>query len=62
MTRTIAPLHSVRIQNFRGIRDLTLKLHPRVTVLFGINASGKTSILDAIFNAGEKRPGCAGEK
>jgi predicted ATP-binding protein involved in virulence len=44
----IAPLRFVKIQNFRGVRDLTLLLDPKVTVLFGVNASGKTSILDAI--------------
>jgi hypothetical protein len=44
----IAPIRSARVQNFRGIRDLTLELHPKVTVLFGANAAGKTSILDAI--------------
>ncbi len=38
---------SVRIRNFRGIRDLELKLG-RVTVLIGENNSGKTSVLDAL--------------
>ena len=44
----IAPLHSVRIESFRGIRDLELTLDPRVTVLCGNNAAGKTTVLDAI--------------
>lgn len=44
----VAPLRAVHIQGFRGIRELTLELDPKVTVLFGINAVGKTSILDAI--------------
>jgi len=47
-TSLISPIKSVRIQNFRGIRDLTLDLDPKVTVLFGVNAAGKTSILDAM--------------
>jgi putative ATP-dependent endonuclease of OLD family len=41
-------LSSVRIQNFRGIRDLTFELEPDVTVLIGENNSGKTSVLEAL--------------
>ncbi|MCL2824935.1 MAG: ATP-binding protein, partial [Polyangiaceae bacterium] len=44
----IAPLKSIHIENFRGIRDQTIELHPDVTVFFGPNASGKTTVLDAI--------------
>ena len=44
----IAPISSVRIENFRGVRDLEIKLHPHVTVLFGVNAAGKTTLLDAL--------------
>lgn len=45
---TLVPLQRVIIENFRGIRELTMELDPRVTVLFGSYAAGKTSILDAI--------------
>ena len=38
---------SVRIRNFRGIRDLSLDLD-EVTVLIGENNSGKSSVLDAL--------------
>ena len=38
---------SIRIQNFRGIKDLYLELD-EVTVLIGENNSGKTSVLDAL--------------
>ena len=38
---------SVRIRNFRGIRDLHLELDD-VTILIGENNSGKTSVLDAL--------------
>ena len=38
---------SVRIRNFRGIRDLYLELDD-VTILIGENNSGKTSVLDAL--------------
>jgi predicted ATP-binding protein involved in virulence len=44
----IAPLQSIHIENFRGARDLTLELDPKVTVLFGFNAAGKTTLLDAL--------------
>jgi len=36
------------LQNFRGIRNLELDFHDRLTVLLGTNGSGKTSILNAI--------------
>jgi predicted ATP-dependent endonuclease of OLD family len=44
----ISPLKTVTIGNFRGIRALTLELHPRVNVFFGANGAGKTSLIDAI--------------
>lgn len=40
-------IQSIRIQNFRGLQDLTLELD-EVTVLIGSNNTGKTSILDAL--------------
>ncbi|MEQ8819360.1 MAG: AAA family ATPase [Sumerlaeia bacterium] len=42
-------LKTLRLQNFRGIRDVTLDLGPertRTTVLAGINGAGKSSLLD----------------
>lgn len=44
----IAPIRSIRIENFRGVRDVTVELDPHVTVFFGVNAAGKTTLLDAI--------------
>lgn len=41
-------LASVKIENFRAIRELDLPPHDRLTVLFGDNAHGKTSVLSAI--------------
>ena len=38
---------SVRVRNFRGIRDLRIDLD-EVTVLIGENNSGKTSVLEAL--------------
>ncbi len=37
------------LKNYRGFETLNLKFHPKVTVLAGVNGSGKTSVLDAIF-------------
>lgn len=36
-------------KNFKGIRELTLDLSGDVTTLIGLNESGKTTILEAIF-------------
>jgi len=41
-------LKSVKLDNFRAIRELELSLHPQLTVLLGNNADGKTTLLDAI--------------
>jgi predicted ATP-binding protein involved in virulence len=44
----LTPVLRVRIENFRGIRYLPIELDPEVTVFFGSNAAGKTTVLDAI--------------
>lgn len=44
----LAPVKTVRIENFRGVRDLTIDLDEHVTVFFGVNAAGKTTLLDAL--------------
>lgn len=45
-------LQKLRIENFRGIADLTLKLAPTgATVLVGANGLGKTSVLEAMLLA-----------
>lgn len=41
-------LHHVEIENFRAISLFELPLNKRVTVLYGDNAHGKTSVLRAI--------------
>jgi len=41
-------LKSVRAENFRAIRSVTVPLDPELTVLHGNNAHGKTSLLAAI--------------
>ena len=42
-------LDSVEIENFRCIRRARLEFDPHATAVFGENASGKTSLLEAIF-------------
>jgi predicted ATP-binding protein involved in virulence len=44
----IIPVRKLHIQNFRGIREASIELDPRVTVFFGSNAAGKTTVLDAL--------------
>lgn len=36
-------------ENFKGIEEMTVKLDGHVTTLIGLNESGKTTILEAIF-------------
>jgi DNA replication and repair protein RecF len=42
-------LTAIDIQNFRCIRSAALELHPRATGIVGENASGKTSLLEAVY-------------
>ena len=39
----------VRIQNFRGLRDLTIDDLGRVNLIVGENGAGKTSLLEALY-------------
>ena len=41
-------ISSMKITNFKGIANLEVKLNRQFTVLIGDNATGKTSILDAL--------------
>jgi energy-coupling factor transporter ATP-binding protein EcfA2 len=41
-------LRSLQLRNFRGFEQLDLTFHDRLTVLVGVNGSGKTSVLDAL--------------
>lgn len=40
-------IDTIRIAGFRGIKNLEMSL-PRVTLLIGMNNSGKTSVLKAL--------------
>lgn len=39
-------LEQLLLQNFRGFENFTMTFHPKLTVIAGVNGSGKTSILD----------------
>lgn len=40
-------LDQLHIQNYRCFRDLSIQLHPQLTVLIAPNGAGKTTVLDA---------------
>ncbi len=44
-------LQRLEIENFRGVREMRIDLHPRLNVFAGKNGTGKTTILDAIGKA-----------
>lgn len=41
-------IQSLQLKNFRCFADVTVNFHDKLTVLVGVNGSGKTSILDAL--------------
>ena len=41
-------INTIRLQNYRGIRDLSLDLDKNLTVFFGENGSGKSTVIDCI--------------
>ena len=41
-------IHTLQLRNFRKFEDYTFQFHPDFTVLIGDNASGKSSVLDAL--------------
>lgn len=40
-------LQKIILENFRSIRNITIDLHPKLTVIVGVNGVGKTTILDS---------------
>lgn len=48
LSHGILPLRNALLENVRGIADLTLPLHKRLTVLYGRNATGKSTVLDGL--------------
>src|SRR5438874_58149 len=47
-------IQSLTLQSFRGFEDATLDLDRPLTVLFGVNGSGKSSVLLAIALVGSR--------
>ena len=41
-------IHNLYLENYRGIRNIELDFRGKSTVFYGINGSGKTSILNCI--------------
>ncbi|NOY26593.1 MAG: AAA family ATPase [Oligoflexia bacterium] len=41
-------IHTLRLANFRGFEHIELDLHDRLTLLVGLNASGKPALLDGL--------------
>lgn len=41
-------IESIKLKNFRCFEDLDIAFHPQLTVIVGKNASGKSTILDAV--------------
>jgi hypothetical protein len=50
-------LESVVIQNFRSIKNVEIQFSPTCLILAGINESGKSNILRALFALGDFQPG-----
>lgn len=44
-------IDSIKIRNFKGFKECDLEFHPNVNVFIGSNASGKTTILNAIIKS-----------
>jgi DNA replication and repair protein RecF len=49
-------LQEIHVDGFRNLADLTLRPHPRLTVLVGDNGQGKTNLLEAIHLVAALRP------
>lgn len=41
-------LKKIKIQNFRRLKSCEIELDPQITVLFGANSTGKSSIIDSL--------------
>lgn len=43
------PIEKLSLTNFRNITDVNVALHPKLNLVFGLNASGKTSLLESCY-------------
>ena len=42
-------IDKLSLTNFRNISDVNITLHPKLNFIYGLNASGKTSILESLY-------------
>ena len=42
-------ISQLSLTDFRNLKSVTLDFHPGINLVTGINASGKTSLLEAIY-------------
>ncbi len=42
-------IDQLKVINFRNYENVNLKFHPRLNILIGDNAQGKTNLLEAIY-------------
>ena len=45
-------IKSLALHNFRNYEALTISFSPKLNILFGDNAQGKTNVLEAIYVCG----------
>ena len=43
-------IEKLRMQNFRGFKDVTIDFPSNLAVFIGVNGSGKSSIIDCVDN------------
>ena len=43
---------SLKLQDFRNIREASLEFSPGINIFYGENAQGKTNVLESIYLAG----------
>ena len=42
-------IDKLSLKNFRNISDVNITLHPKLNFIYGLNASGKTSLLESLY-------------
>lgn len=42
-------VEEIKLINYRNYKELQLKFHPKLNILIGENAQGKTNILEALY-------------
>jgi DNA replication and repair protein RecF len=41
-------IKTLRVQNFRNLKEISIDLHPKLNIFYGDNGAGKTSLLEAL--------------